>query len=163
MGQTLSKVFFPSITHQIYHLTTWRKTSFESESNLIFSSNSRLLRWCVYAGNTCENVQTCWKDWTRYEFTFIRGSRPELYCLKGVLKNFVRFKGKHLCQSLFFNKVAGRGRDKISNKIYLNGTLKIKMSNWYYLTHFEGERRGVAEGRGGEEGYEFRNVLLVLL
>ena len=26
---------------------------------------------------------------------------------KGVFKNFTKFKGKHLCQSLFFNKVAG--------------------------------------------------------
>ena len=25
----------------------------------------------------------------------------------GVLKNFTKFSGKHLCQSLFFNKVAG--------------------------------------------------------
>ena len=27
---------------------------------------------------------------------------------KGVLRNFAQFKGKHLCQSIFFNKVAGR-------------------------------------------------------
>ena len=27
--------------------------------------------------------------------------------LKGVLRNFTKFTGKHLCQSLFFNKVAG--------------------------------------------------------
>ena len=27
--------------------------------------------------------------------------------VKGVPKNFVKFTGKHLCQSLFFNKVAG--------------------------------------------------------
>ena len=26
---------------------------------------------------------------------------------KGVLKNFAKFTGKHLCQSLFFNKVTG--------------------------------------------------------
>ena len=26
---------------------------------------------------------------------------------RGVLKNFAKFTGKHLCQSLFFNKVAG--------------------------------------------------------
>ena len=26
---------------------------------------------------------------------------------KGVLKNFAKFTGKHLCQSFFFNKVAG--------------------------------------------------------
>ena len=28
---------------------------------------------------------------------------------EGVLKNFVKFTGKHLCQSLFFNKVAAWG------------------------------------------------------
>ena len=27
---------------------------------------------------------------------------------KGVLRNFAKFTGKHLCQSLFLNKVAGR-------------------------------------------------------
>ena len=36
-----------------------------------------------------------------------RSSRPEVFCKKGVLKNYVEFTGKHLCQSLFFNKVAG--------------------------------------------------------
>ena len=30
---------------------------------------------------------------------------PEVFCKKGVLINFVKFAGKHLCQSLFFNKV----------------------------------------------------------
>ena len=34
-------------------------------------------------------------------------SRPEVFCLKGVLRNFSKFTGKHLCQRLFFNKVAG--------------------------------------------------------
>ena len=36
-----------------------------------------------------------------------RSSRPEVICEKGVLRNFAKFTGKHLCQSLFFNKVAG--------------------------------------------------------
>ena len=35
-----------------------------------------------------------------------RCSRPEVFYKKGVLKNFTKFTGKHLCQSLFFNKVA---------------------------------------------------------
>ena len=35
-----------------------------------------------------------------------RTSRPEVFCKKGVLRNFTKFTGKHLCQSLFFNKVA---------------------------------------------------------
>ena len=34
-------------------------------------------------------------------------SRPEVFCEKGVLKNFAKFPGKHMCHSLFFNKVAG--------------------------------------------------------
>ena len=28
-------------------------------------------------------------------------------CKKGVLRNFTKFTGKHLCQGLFFNEVAG--------------------------------------------------------
>ena len=36
-----------------------------------------------------------------------RSSRPEVFCRKGVLRNFAKFTGKHLCHSLFFNKVAG--------------------------------------------------------
>ena len=30
---------------------------------------------------------------------------PEVFCEKVVFKNFAMFTGKHLCQSLFFNKV----------------------------------------------------------
>ena len=34
-----------------------------------------------------------------------RSSRLEVCCRKGVLRNFAKFTGKHLCQSLFFNKL----------------------------------------------------------
>ena len=37
----------------------------------------------------------------------IRSSRPEVFCEKGILRNFTKFTGKYLCQSLFFNIVAG--------------------------------------------------------
>ena len=36
-----------------------------------------------------------------------QSSRPEAFCQKGVLRNFAKFTGKHVFQSLFFNKVAG--------------------------------------------------------
>ena len=39
----------------------------------------------------------------------IRSSHWKCSVRKGVLINFVKFTGKHLCQSLFFNKVAGWG------------------------------------------------------
>ena len=42
-----------------------------------------------------------------HQTTNYRSSRPEVFCKKGILKNFTKFTGKHLCQSLFFNKVAG--------------------------------------------------------
>ena len=35
-----------------------------------------------------------------------RSSRPKVVCKKGVLRNFAKFTGKHLYQSVFFNKVA---------------------------------------------------------
>ena len=36
-----------------------------------------------------------------------RSSHRRYSVKKGVLRNFAKFTGKHLCQSLFFNKVAG--------------------------------------------------------
>ena len=36
----------------------------------------------------------------------ILSSRREVFCKKGILRNFTTFSGKHLCQSLFLNKVA---------------------------------------------------------
>ena len=35
-----------------------------------------------------------------------RSSHPEVFCKKGVPRNFAKFTGKDLCQSLFSNKVA---------------------------------------------------------
>ena len=35
----------------------------------------------------------------------IRSSRPEVFCKKAVLRNFTKFTGKYLCQSLFFNRI----------------------------------------------------------
>ena len=35
-----------------------------------------------------------------------RSSHPVVFCKKGVLKNFTKFIGKQLCQSLFLSKVA---------------------------------------------------------
>ena len=40
-------------------------------------------------------------------YTSSKKQPPEVFCKKDVLKNFESFTGKHLCWSLFFNKVAG--------------------------------------------------------
>ena len=50
-------------------------------------------------------------------------SRPEELCKKCVLKNFSKFTGKHLCQSIFSNKVAGLQLKKI---LLALAVLKVK-------------------------------------
>ena len=39
-----------------------------------------------------------------------RSSHQRCSIIKGVYRNFAKFKGKHLCLSLFFNKAAGLRR-----------------------------------------------------
>ena len=36
-----------------------------------------------------------------------RRSQPEVFCKNFAFKSLAKFTGKHLCQSLFYNKVAG--------------------------------------------------------
>ena len=36
--------------------------------------------------------------------TKIQKKPREVFCKKGLLKNFTKFTGKHLCQNLFLNK-----------------------------------------------------------
>ena len=40
--------------------------------------------------------------------TCLKSSRPVVFCKKGVLRSFTKFTGKHLCRSLYFNKVEGQ-------------------------------------------------------
>ena len=42
---------------------------------------------------------------TSNHITVFGSSRPEVFCEKLVLRNLVKFTGKHLCQILFRNKV----------------------------------------------------------
>ena len=41
------------------------------------------------------------------KYTQYRSNLPEVFFKEDALRNFAKFKRKHLCQSLFFNKVAG--------------------------------------------------------
>ena len=43
---------------------------------------------------------------TVLQIIIIRSSRSEVLCKIGVLRNFAKFKGKHLCWGLYFKKVA---------------------------------------------------------
>ena len=54
------------------------------------------------------------KDYTKEtlqgkSFCAIKSSCPDVFCKKSDLRNFAKFTGTHLCQGLYFNKVAGLG------------------------------------------------------
>ena len=59
----------------------------------------------------------------RHEVFKLQKQPPDVFYKKAVLKNFVKFTGKHLCQSLFFNTVAGTNESAIG------------------LDHFDGAKR----------------------
>ena len=57
-----------------------------------------------------------------------------IFCKKGVLKNFKKFTQKHLCQSLFFNKVETLLKKRLCHRSFpLNVVkfLRIYISNFY--------------------------------
>ena len=64
------------------------------------------LNHSVKSLKTCTPV-TKWLNYRRKDLARLRSSPQRCSIIKGVLRNFVKFAGKHLCQSLFFNKVAG--------------------------------------------------------
>ena len=56
---------------------------------------------------------------------------PEVFYEKVVLKNFAKFTGKHLRQSLFFNKVAGQACNFIKKETV------AQVFSWKFLVNFE--------------------------
>ena len=68
-----------------------------------------------------------------------RSSRPEVFCRTSVLKTFAKFTGKHLCQSLFFTKVAGAAWNFIKKEnleqreLFLRTTFFIEHIWWLLL------------------------------
>ena len=50
----------------------------------------------------------------------LKSSCPEVFCKKDVLRYFTKFTGKHLRQSLFFDKVAGLRSATLVKKIFLH-------------------------------------------
>ena len=48
-----------------------------------------------------------------------RSSRPEVFCKKDVLRNFAKFTGKYLRQSLSFNKVQAQAYNFIKKENFV--------------------------------------------
>ena len=61
---------------------------------------------------------------------FLRSSSRRYSLRKGALRNFTKFKGKHLCQSLFFNKVAGLKPATLLKKRLLHRCFPVNFANF---------------------------------
>ena len=85
----------------------WVSTSIESFLLVIM----RIFSSCdcdflkVTCNFKCELLNSKLQSWVG---SIPRSEAARYYIKKGILKYFVNFTGKHLCQGLFFNKVAGR-------------------------------------------------------
>ena len=97
-------------------------------NRLIYDNGCIELYWCV--NKKCQK-QTSSHSCTELGKTqffpvsivnyLTRSSRPEVFCKKGILRNFAKFTGKNLRQCLF-NKVAGLSFPQTDN-FHFEGTL----------------------------------------
>ena len=75
------------------HFFPWRTSALE----VIFDLYKINFKFCDYL-----QLFIKLKSWS----TSLQKQPPEVFYKKGFLTNFAEFTGKHLCQSLFFNKIA---------------------------------------------------------
>ena len=66
----------------------------------------------------------------------VRNSCLEVFCKKGLLKNFAKFTGKHLCQNLFFNKVADLRPATLFKKRFWHRCFPVNFAKFLRNTNF---------------------------
>ena len=76
------------------------------------------------------------KSWSKPIFSenYFRSSRLEVFCKKYVLNNFVKSTGKHLRQSLFFNKVSLL-KKRLWHRCFLVNVAKF-LRILFFIEHF---------------------------
>ena len=62
---------------------------------------------------------------------YVHKQPPEVFFKKDVLKNFANFTGRHLCWSLFFNKVTGLRACSFIKKGLQHRCVPVKLAKFY--------------------------------
>ena len=87
-----------------------RQKLFSSNCSLITLFPNKKIKMKTQNAMTCSYYSKVTSTQNKGSLIFLLFcSHPEVFCRRGVLRNFTKFTGKHLCQSLFFNKIAGLG------------------------------------------------------
>ena len=89
-----------------------------------------------YLLNTTHSLITCnsHNDKLIWKCIHFRSSSAEVFCKKGVLKNFEKFTRKHLCQSLFFNKNLQLYWKRDSGAVVFLWILRILKNTFFHRT-----------------------------
>ena len=72
--------------------------------------------------------------WILTTWNIVRSSHQRCFVRNGAIRNFAKFTGKHLCQSLFFNKVASLSPATLLKKDFGTGVFLWILQN--FLEHF---------------------------
>ena len=70
----------------------------------LFTGGLSITFCLVFQSSWRYSARFLWYEPTVFDNLCQKLSEPK----KGVLRNFVKFTGKHLCKRLFFNKVSGK-------------------------------------------------------
>ena len=95
--KALSKIFLNRTKDKINRYLAQSQSAYRKSRST--TDIIRAHRWII--------AKTQMQNRTIYVTGMDRSSHQRCSIKKGVLRNFTKFTGKHLCQSLFFNKVAG--------------------------------------------------------
>ena len=94
----------------VFEINFWiTEENYDYEVNMLFEIDTVGQLWAIYTKkpfftNVTHSVA---RVRLKYHRNTYKGSRPVVFCKKSVLKDFAKVIGKHLRQSVFFDKVAG--------------------------------------------------------
>ena len=93
----------------------------------------------LLTGTSFEPVESL--DKKSIQWNIYRSSHRRCSVRKGVLRNFAKFAGKHLCQSLFVNKVAGLKFCEISKNTFFTEKLRATASAYTIICNGSFKKR----------------------
>ena len=95
----------------------------------------KILNCVCYVSNLCMFDLSRNLTLESFQLCLFRSSHLRCSIKKVVLRNFTKFTGKHLCQSLFFNKVAGLGSATLLKKRHWHRCFPVNFAK-FLITPF---------------------------
>ena len=82
-----------------------------------------------------QNKKKFWKEKFAFNVIFKKFYSQEVFCKTGVLKNFAKFAGEHLCWSLFLNNATGLSPATLLKRTLRHGCFPANLAEFLRI-HF---------------------------